>query len=327
MGKFIHVRVPASTANLGPGFDTLGVALNLYDDIYMELSDNGLMIDVEGEGSFNIKRDKDNLIYKAAKKVFDRQGIKISGLKIKSVNNIPIGSGLGSSAAAIIGGIVAANNICDNQLSHDEILDMASQMEGHADNVAPALNGGFNVVVFDGMKTYCMNSHINDDICFIAFYPIRELKTTESRGILPEKIDYKDAVFDVGRASLLTALFLKGDYELLKIATQDMLHQVYRRSLIPEMYDVIEASLDSGAYGAFLSGAGPTMMSICSFEKSQGIIDSVKEVYSKMNIPVTVYNLKCDNIGAYEEIGDSYTVNSFNNCKTDVYYTKTHEQA
>ncbi|SNX53604.1 homoserine kinase [Thermoanaerobacterium sp. RBIITD] len=298
MDKSVHVRVPASTANLGPGFDCLGIALNLYNDIYMELSGDGLIIDVIGEGVFNIERNEENLIYKAAKKVFDRLNINVDGLRITTVNRIPMGSGLGSSASAIIGGMVAANILCGKPLRQDEILDMASMMEGHADNVAPALNGGFNVATFDGKKAYYIKKDLKDDLKFIAFYPNRELKTSKARGILPPMIEYKNGVFNVGRASLLTAAFFTENYDMLKFASQDMLHQVYRKEFIPEMYYVIEAALKGGAYAAFLSGAGPTMMAIVNDEKVEDVMESVKSVYDERNLPFQVYNLKCDNVGA-----------------------------
>ncbi|MDI6605300.1 MAG: homoserine kinase [Thermoanaerobacteraceae bacterium] len=296
--SMMHVRVPASTANLGPGFDCLGIALNLYNDIYMELSGKELTIEVAGEGQLFIERNEENLVYKAAKKIFDRLNIKLSGLKIKTVNEIPLGSGLGSSAAAIIGGMVLANRICGNPLSSDDILDLASEMEGHADNVGPSLNGGFNVATYDGVKTLYIKKRIDDDINFIAFYPNREVKTTRARGVLPERIDYKNAVFNVGRASLLTAAFMTGDYAKLRYATEDMLHQVYRKELIPELYFVIEAALMGGAYGAFLSGAGPTMMAVSSNDMLDNVIKSVEAVYRDRNIPLKIYRLKCDNIGA-----------------------------
>lgn len=298
MDKSVLVRVPASTANLGPGFDSLGVALNLYNDIYMELKGNRLVIDVEGEGILNIDRDEKNLIYKAAKKVFDKLNITVNGLYIKSTNNIPTGSGLGSSASAIIGGLVAANVICGNPLSHDDILDMASLMEGHADNVAPALNGGFNVATFDGKRTYCIKKEVDDNIRFLAFYPDRELLTSKARGVLPSMIEFRNGVFNVGRASLLTASFFSGRYDLLKVASQDMLHQVYRKEFIPEMYYVIERALDNGAYASFLSGAGPTMMVLADISIADKVKESVKKVYEDRDIKCRIYELKCDNTGA-----------------------------
>ncbi|HHV73325.1 MAG TPA: homoserine kinase [Thermoanaerobacterium sp.] len=298
MVKSVCVRVPASTANLGPGFDCLGIALNLYNEIYMEIKGHKLEIDVEGEGILNIDRNEENLVYKAAKKVFDKANISVDGLYIKSKNGIPTGSGLGSSAAAIVGGLVAANALIGSPLSRDELLDIASSMEGHADNVSPALNGGFNVATFDGKKTYFVKKELDDNIAFLAFYPKRELLTSKARGVLPSIIEFRSAVFNVGRSSLFTASIFSGRYDLLKYASQDMLHQVYRKEFIPEMYYVIEKALDNGAYASFLSGAGPTMMVMADVSVADKVRESVKKVYEEKNIKCRIYELKCDNTGA-----------------------------
>ncbi|AEF18263.1 Homoserine kinase [Thermoanaerobacterium xylanolyticum LX-11] len=298
MVKSVCVRVPASTANLGPGFDCLGIALNLYNEIYMEIKGHKLEIDVEGEGILNIERNEENLIYKAAKKIFDKANISVDGLYIKSKNGIPTGSGLGSSAAAIIGGLVAANALIGSPVSRDEILDIASSMEGHADNVSPALNGGFNVATFDGKKTYFVKKELDDHIAFLAFYPKRELLTSKARGVLPSIIEFRSAVFNVGRSSLFTASIFSGRYDLLKYASQDMLHQVYRKEFIKEMYYVIEEALDKGAYAAFLSGAGPTMMAMVDKSALSHVEEAIKKVYEDRGIECSVYKLKCDNDGA-----------------------------
>ncbi len=256
----VQVRIPASSANLGPGFDCIGVALNLYTEISMGFIEKGLIIEVSGEDYKEIETTENNLVYKAAKIIFEKTETQYKGLKIEIKNGIPIGSGLGSSAAAIIGGMLAANELAGGILTHEEILNLAASMEGHADNVGPALNGGLNVTVFDGVNTYYVKKELENDLTFIAFTPKKVLKTEIARNILPPKIDFKDAVFNTGRSSLLTAALFSGRYDLLKIASQDMLHQKYRSKLIPEMYACFEKSLEAGAYSAFLSGAGPTIM-------------------------------------------------------------------
>lgn len=295
----VFVRVPASSANLGPGFDCLGVALNLYSEVVMGFIDEGLIIDVLGEGHIDIEKNEDNLVYKAAKKVFDKANVNYKGLKIKIKNDIPLGSGLGSSAAAIIGGMLAANELAGNFFTYKEILNLASSMEGHADNVSPALNGGFNVAAFDGINTYYIKKELQNDINFVAFTPNRILKTEIARELLPGKIDFKDAVFNTGRASLLTAAFLSGDYSMLKVASEDMLHQKYRVVLIPEMYECFNVALNCGAYSAFLSGAGPTIMAVCPEGNIGKVVKGVGSVYENMDISYRTYKLKCDNNGAY----------------------------
>ncbi|AIS53465.1 homoserine kinase ThrB [Thermoanaerobacter kivui] len=294
----VKVRIPASSANLGPGFDCIGVALNLYTEISMGFIEEGLLIEVSGEDYKEIETTEDNLVYKAAKRVFEKTETQYEGLKIEIRNGIPIGSGLGSSAAAIIGGMLAANELAGGILTHEEILDLAASMEGHADNVAPALNGGLNVTVFDGNTTYYVKKELEEELKFIAFTPKKLLKTEIARSMLPQKIDFKDAVFNAGRSSLLTAALFSGRYDLLKIASQDMLHQKYRSKLIPEMHACFEKALEAGAYSVFLSGAGPTIMAICSEDKVDTVVEGVGSVYTSMEIDYRVYKLHCENNGA-----------------------------
>ncbi|ABY93572.1 homoserine kinase [Thermoanaerobacter sp. X514] len=294
----VKVKVPASSANLGPGFDSIGVALNLYTEISMGFIEEGLLIEVSGEDYKEIETTENNLVYKAAKKVFEKTETQYEGLKIEIRNGIPVGAGLGSSAAAIIGGMLAANELAGGILTHKEILDLAASMEGHADNVAPALNGGLNVTVFDGNTTYYVKKELEEELKFIAFTPKKLLKTEIARNILPQKIDFKDAVFNTGRSSLLTAALFSGRYDLLKIASQDMLHQKYRSKLIPEMYACFEKALEAGAYSVFLSGAGPTIMAICPEEKVKRVVYEVSKVYIDRGIDYRVYKLHCENNGA-----------------------------
>jgi homoserine kinase len=294
----VQVRIPASSANLGPGFDCIGVALNLYTEVSMGFIEKGLIIEASGEDYKEIETTENNLVYKAAKIIFEKTETHYKGLKIEIKNGIPIGSGLGSSAAAIIGGMLAANELAGGILTHKEILNLAASMEGHADNVGPALNGGLNVTVFDGVNTYYVKKELENDLTFIAFTPKKVLKTEIARNILPPKIDFKDAVFNTGRSSLLTAALFSGRYDLLKIASQDMLHQKYRSKLIPEMYACFEKSLEAGAYSAFLSGAGPTIMAICPEDKADKVVESVGSVYTYMGIDYRVYKLHCENNGA-----------------------------
>ncbi|HHW57147.1 MAG TPA: homoserine kinase [Clostridia bacterium] len=294
----VKVRVPASSANLGPGFDCIGVALNLYTEISMGFTKEGLFIEVYGEGASDIEKDENNLVFKAAKKVWEEIGADFKGLKIEIHNGIPLGSGLGSSAAAIVGGMVAANELAGGILSQEEILNLAASMEGHADNVAPALNGGLNITVFDGKTVYYIKKELEEELKFIAFTPKKILKTEIARKVLPEKIDFKDAVFNTGRSSLLVAALFSDRYDLLKIASQDMLHQKYRSKLIPEMYSCFDKALEAGAYSVFLSGAGPTIMAIASIDNAKKVAKEVATVYERDNIDYKIYELRCENNGA-----------------------------
>ena len=299
VSDMVRVRVPASSANLGPGFDCIGVALNLYTEISMGFVEDGLLIEVLGEDYKDIEKNQDNLVYRAAKKVFEKTQTDYTGLNIKIKVGIPLGSGLGSSASAIIGGMVAANELIGNPLRDDEILNLAASMEGHADNVGPALLGGLNIMAFDGAVTYYIRKELDEDLKFVAFTPNRVLKTETARNVLPAKVDFKDAVFNTGRSSLLAAALFSEEYGLLKIASQDVLHQKYRSKLIPEMYKCFDKALECGAYFAFLSGAGPTIMAVCSEESADKVVEGVGSVYKSMEIDYRVYKLKCDNKGAH----------------------------
>ncbi|MGB9679536.1 MAG: homoserine kinase [Minisyncoccia bacterium] len=293
----VKVRVPASSANLGPGFDCMGVALNLYTEISLSIINDGLIIEVSGEGHKEIEKDEENLVYKAVSKIFQKAQVPLKGLKIQIKNGIPLKSGLGSSAAAIIGGMMGANELLGGFFTKDEILNIAAVMEGHADNVGPALNGGLNITAVDGDYAYYVKKELDNNLHFIAFTPQKGLKTEIARNILPEKIDFKDGVFNTGRASLLTAAFLTQNYELLKVASLDRLHQQYRSALIPEMYQCFDKAMSAGAYSAFLSGAGPTIMALSCIDKDDEIINEVGNVYVSKNIPYRVYKLYCENKG------------------------------
>lgn len=183
----VKVKVPASSANLGPGFDSIGVALNLYTEISMGFIEEGLLIEVSGEDYKEIETTENNLVYKAAKKVFEKTETQYEGLKIEIRNGIPVGAGLGSSAAAIIGGMLAANELAGGILTHKEILDLAASMEGHADNVAPALNGGLNVTVFDGNTTYYVKKRIRRRIKIYCLYSQKTFKNRDCKKYIAPK--------------------------------------------------------------------------------------------------------------------------------------------
>jgi len=297
-GVMVKIMVPASTANLGPGFDVLGVALNLYTEITMEFIRDGLEIYAEGEGVEYIENDRNNLVYKSAEMLLKKIGIFNKGLRIKIKNEIPLGRGLGSSAAAIVGGLLAANELAGRILKREEILDLAASIEGHADNVTAALNGGLNISIFEGNKVYYAKKLLEEDIVFLAFVPQEMVKTEVARKVLPEKVDFKDAVFNTGRAAFLVSILTEKRYELLKIATQDMLHQKYRSKLVPFMEEIFEKALSAGAYAAFLSGAGPTIMALSSPENAERVSKEVGKVYEERGLLYRAYKLKCDNNGA-----------------------------
>lgn len=265
MGKKVVVKVPATTGNLGPGFDVLGMALNLYNIVELEEPSNCYyQIEIEGEGEKFLPRNSDNLVCRAINILFKRAFYRSPGWKLRLINKIPLQRGLGSSAAAIVGGLVAANSITGNPFSFQELLTQAIELEGHPDNVAAALLGGIVVIVKQGDSYYYKRFFPSEGIKIYAVIPSFELSTSVARSVLPEVVPLQDAVFNLGRVALLTFALQEGNWDLLRIAVHDRLHQPYRRRLIPGLDEAMKAAKEAGAYGTFLSGAGPTVISFAS---------------------------------------------------------------
>lgn len=261
----IKIRIPATSANLGAGFDALGLALNYYNYVNIEESDR---IDIRSLDNIDIPTDESNLVYESAKKVFDICGKPLKGLKIQQENNIPMTRGLGSSSACIVAGLIGANTLLNNPLSPDELVDLAALIEGHPDNTAPALLGGIVTAVFDGQKVHWVKQEVFTTLKFVAIIPNFELKTEKARSCLPKEIPHKDAVFNLSRAALFSASLLTGKFENLKTAVDDKLHQPYRLPLIPNADMVFNLAYTLDAYAVYMSGAGPTIMAIVDHDNS-----------------------------------------------------------
>lgn len=293
----VRVKVPATTANMGPGFDTLGMALDLYNTVEMKEIPEGLIIQVEGYGADEIPKDESNLVFVVAKKIFDLTGYQPQGLFIKLNNEVPVASGLGSSATAIVGGIVAANVLAGSPLSTERLLEIACDIEGHPDNVAPALLGGIVVATMDSGKVYKSLIVPPAKLSCVVAIPKFPLATRESRGVLPKEIPFKDAVFNVGRSSLLIAALSQGDLELLSIAMQDKLHQPYRCQLVPGMNEVFSSVLASGAKGVALSGAGPTLIAFTD-DRAKEIVQVMEAGFQSVGVESLVLIVKPTLTGA-----------------------------
>lgn len=266
----IKVKVPATSANLGPGFDTLGLALNLYNTFIFEEIPKGL--EISGcDQQFN---NDQNLVYTSMLKTFEKIGYKVDGLRINMDCNIPVSRGLGSSAACILGGVMGANQISGSPLSKEEILHMATEIEGHPDNIAPALFGGLVVSLMEDKKVHYNQMDVAKGIKFVALVPDFTLSTKEARAVLPSTIPYKDAIYNVGRVSLLLSALSNGRFDLLKYGVKDSLHQPYRGKLIPGFSDVAGNCEELGCFGVYLSGAGPTIMAMIDKDNS----DFIKEI-------------------------------------------------
>ncbi|MGN1114478.1 MAG: homoserine kinase [Oscillospiraceae bacterium] len=290
----IRIRIPATSANLGAGFDALGLALNFYNYVEMEESDT---IDISSTDGLDIPTDQSNLIYISAKDLYKVCGKELKGLKLVQTNNIPLARGLGSSSACIIAGLVGANKMLGNPLSKDDLVDLSAQIEGHPDNTAPALLGGIVTAVFDGRKVHWVKQEVFTKLKFVAIIPDFELKTEKARACLPNEIPRKDAVYNLSRAALFSASLLTGKYENLRTAVDDKLHQPYRMPLIDHCKDIFDMAYTHGAYAVYVSGAGPTIMAIAD-ESNKYFSGKVK--FSLDNMGLTnwqVHELKIDNEG------------------------------
>ncbi|WP_042121473.1 homoserine kinase [Paenibacillus senegalensis] len=278
----IRVQVPASTANLGPGFDCLGMALDLYAWIDMKPAEQ-TVIQLYGEQMKQVAADKSNLIYKAAQMVFQEAGAHCPELEIAAYSDIPLTRGLGSSASAIIGAMTAANQLLEAPLPEDKLFQMASAMEKHPDNVGASLFGGIIVAFWDGVLAKHIRLEPLDRLEVLVVIPEFHLATEKARNILPEEVSMKDAVFNVGHSSLLAAALAEGRYDLIPYAMKDVLHQPYRASLIPGMAKILEQAGQYGALGTALSGAGPTLLTLVDSQSTrkpeleQFLISTLKE--------------------------------------------------
>lgn len=255
----VTVTVPATSANLGSGFDSLGLALSLYNTVEMEESDK---LDIRSlDGSF-VPKTEQNMIYRTARRVYEQCGKPFKALRLSQRNPIPMARGLGSSSACIAAGLAGANALLGGPLTQEDMLALACEIEGHPDNVAPALLGGFVSSVIEDGKVYTVRRDISRGLSFAAFIPNFKLLTEKARAALPQEIPHQDAVYNVSRAALCAAAFCEERYELLQVATGDRLHQQYRLPLIPGGAQIINMAKQYGALASFISGAGPTILAI-----------------------------------------------------------------
>jgi homoserine kinase len=257
----IVARVPATSANLGAGFDCLGLALDLSNDV--ELIPSGpFHVEIVGEGAETLPRDRSNLVARTVFRYYERLGRPAPSFSLRLTNRIPMTGGLGSSSTALVGGLLCANRLADDPLSRDELLEIACELEGHPDNVAPAMLGGLVLSVLDNGKPITVKLPQPDGMRAVLFLPRFSTSTREARRLLPPRITHQDAVFNLSRAALFVAAITTGRPELLRIATQDRLHQPYRQVLFPAMPKLFEAALEAGALGAWLSGSGSALCAL-----------------------------------------------------------------
>ncbi|TFE30714.1 homoserine kinase [Cohnella luojiensis] len=284
----VVVKVPASTANLGPGFDSLGMALSLYSWISMTPAESTRIILV-GDNLEGISQDKTNLVYVVAQAVFEKAGVRIPELEIGIRSDIPLTRGLGSSASAIVGALVAANSMIGNALTEDELFQMATALEKHPDNVGASLYGGIIAAAWDGARAEYVRIEPPSGMDVLVAIPEFELSTKKARNVLPDRISMEDAVFNVTHSSLLTAALASGRLDLLAHAMRDRLHQPYRAALIPGMEKILLEATEHGALGAVLSGAGPTILLLARSGDSNNekLVAFVEEVMASEGVAVT----------------------------------------
>jgi len=262
----VHVRTPATSANLGPGFDALGLALDLYDDVVAAVTDEGLSIDVAGEGE-DLPRTEKHLVVKAMRATFDRLGGQPRGLELACANRIPHGRGLGSSASAIVAGILLARALVlggDQELTLDDVLALANEIEGHPDNVAACLLGGLTIAWRDEARAHAVRVADVGGVLPVLAIPSFESSTKKARGLLPAEVPHADAARNAGRSALLVAA-LTGAPDALFAATEDRLHQSYRVPAMRRSATLMERLRASG-HAAVISGAGPTVLTLARDE-------------------------------------------------------------
>ena len=281
----VRVRVPATSANLGPGFDSAGLALTLYDDVMVRIAESGLVVDVAGEGADSVPRDRRHLIVKSLRATFDRLGGQPRGLEVVCANRIPHSRGLGSSSAAIVAAVVAARALVlggDELLDADAALDLATELEGHPDNVAACLRGGATFAWGSPVRVLRVDAH--PDLAPVAFIPATRSSTKKVRGMLPPTVPFGDAAANAGRAALLPTAISTAP-ELLLAATEDSLHQQYRAPAMPRTAKLVAALRRNGVPAA-VSGAGPTVLALVRSADAEAVAAHVPTGWSVQSLQV-----------------------------------------
>lgn len=293
----IRVSVPATSANMGSGFDCMGIALTIRNTVEMDFCDH---IDITNANGLDLPAGEDNLIYSCAKHVFDIAGKRMDGLRIVEHCNIPMTRGLGSSSACTVAGLCGANALLGDPLDEEAIINLAAIIEGHPDNSTPAIRGGFVAAMLENGRVWQVRVPISGRLRFCAFIPEFELKTEKARAALPKEVTMRDAVFNLSRAALLAGSLVAGELHNIGVATDDRLHQPYRFDMIPEGREVAARARELGALGSFISGAGPTIMAVVD-RASLDFEKRVRERFSEEFPSWRVQMLDCDEEGVHIE--------------------------
>jgi homoserine kinase len=301
VGRTVKVRVPATSANLGPGFDTLGLALGFYDELEVTVrSDLGAHVEVIGEGSADsaapVTTDSTNLVVQSIAHAFKFAGFELPGLSLVAHNQIPHSRGMGSSSAAIVSGLMAAKGLLEGHCEFDEdtLLRLATELEGHPDNVAPALFGGLTIAWTEDDGPRCKKLLVHRGVSPLVLVPSFTMSTKLARSLQPDNVPHEDAIFNVSRSSLLVAALTQSP-ELLFEATEDKLHQDYRAEAMPQTSSLIKVLRDQG-FAAVVSGAGPSILVLCSDPAQRAKASAL--VASHVETPWTSLALAVDFAGA-----------------------------
>ncbi len=290
------VTVPATTANLGPGFDCLGLALALYNTLEVSLREDGLLVSVAGEGQGSLALDETNLMVAAMQRLYAHVGRSMPALHLQQKNCIPVGSGLGSSAAATLAGLLAANHLLGAPLSRMQLLELALDIEGHPDNIAPALLGGLVLASRDEAGLTVQPLPVAG-LRPLVVVPTFSLATTAARRALPRQVALEDAVFNAARLGLLLQALAEGDYDGLERAMVDRLHQPYRLPLVPGMAEAVAAARAAGARGVALSGAGPGVVALAE-GKHEEIAQAIQGAFDQAGLQSRRWLLDVDRQGS-----------------------------
>ncbi len=296
----VSIRVPATTANLGVGFDCIGAALTMANQFEFTVvdTDTKLKIVVLGQEAEKVGTGEDNLIYQSFVKLYRQIGQTPPNIELKITLGVPLSRGLGSSATAIVGGLLGANSLAGNPLSQSEIINMAIAIEGHPDNVVPALLGNCQLSVADGDKWQISSIPWHTDIVPVVAIPNFELSTEQARSVLPNSYNRSDAIFNISRMGLLLRGLATNNSQWLRTALADKIHQPYRQKLIVGYEELHSAAISAGAYGLIISGAGPTLLALTHPDNTERVVRSLVTAWTELDVEPIVRSLAIDTVGA-----------------------------
>ena len=303
MSSSVSVSVPATTANIGPGFDCLGAALSMYNRFHFNrftpLSDSEpFQISIEGAEANRVNAGENNLVYKAYLKCYERIGKPAPPVSIKITLGVPLSRGLGSSSTAIVGGLVGANALAGNPLSKAELAGLANEIEGHPDNVIPALYGGAQLSAIANGKLQICPLPWHESVVPIVIIPDFELSTADARRVLPAQVSRADAIFNTAHIALLLQGIATGNGEWISGGMSDRIHQPYRKKLIAGYDDVRRAAIQAGAWGLVISGAGPTLLALSPPDTVEAVHKAIKRAWQTQAFTVSAHSLTLDLNGA-----------------------------